>query len=146
MTKMPFCMILCKNLKDWSSNVCSWSTVENMVNSEVLENSRRFERVFLDPKWGYDSCPYLSFFVWRVKRRSLWLDTTKILKYRHCTDFGRKNMFVNVTYAMQHSCYECKTNWELSLTKYVVSIAGLVDINRIANNRVCRIHCGTGWH
>ncbi|AES70899.1 hypothetical protein MTR_3g064660 [Medicago truncatula] len=32
-------------------------------------------------KTGYNSCPYLSFFVWRVKRRSLWLDRTKILKY-----------------------------------------------------------------
>ena len=62
------------------------------------------------------------------------------------TDFGRKNTFVNVVHAMQHLDYECKTDWELNLTKYVVSIAGLVDINRIANNRVCRIHCGTGWH
>jgi len=34
----------------------------------------------------------------------------------------------------------------LNLTKYVVSIAGLVDINKIANNRVCRIHCGIGRH
>jgi len=25
--KYPFCMILCKNSKDWNSNVCSWSTV-----------------------------------------------------------------------------------------------------------------------
>jgi len=39
-TKIPFCMILCKNLKDWNSNVCSWSTVENTVNLKVLENSR----------------------------------------------------------------------------------------------------------
>jgi len=31
--------------------------------------------------------------------------------------------------------YECKTNWKLSLTKYVVSIAGLVDINKIVNNK-----------
>ncbi len=35
-------------------------------------------------------------------------------------------------YAMQHLDYECKTNWELSLTKYVVSIAGLVDIDKMA--------------
>jgi len=34
----------------------------------------------------------------------------------------------------------------LNLTEYVVPIAGLVDIDRIANNRVCRIHCGTDWH
>jgi len=40
-------------------------------------------------------------------------------------------MFVNAMHAMQHLCYECKTDWELILTKYVVSIAGLVDINRI---------------
>jgi len=33
---------------------------------------------------------------------------------------------------MQHFDYGCKTDWELDLTKYVVSIAGLVDINRIA--------------
>ena len=32
---------------------------------------------------------------------------------------------------MQHLYYECKTDWELILTKYVVSIAGLVDINKI---------------
>ena len=27
-----------KNVKDWSSNACSWSTIENMVNLKVLEN------------------------------------------------------------------------------------------------------------
>ncbi|RHN45062.1 hypothetical protein MtrunA17_Chr7g0226191 [Medicago truncatula] len=42
---------------------------------------KKFERVFLGPKSGYNSCPYLSFFVRRVKRRSPWLDGTKILKY-----------------------------------------------------------------
>ena len=46
-------------------------------------------------------------------------------------DFGRKNTFVNAMYAMQHLCYECKTDRELILTKYVVSIAGLIDINKI---------------
>jgi hypothetical protein len=30
-----------------------------------------FDQVFLGPKLGYNSCPYLSFFVRRVKRRSL---------------------------------------------------------------------------
>ena len=33
---------------------------------------------------------------------------------------------------MQHFDYECKTDWELNLTEYIVSIAGLVDINKIA--------------
>ena len=37
-------------------------------------------------------------------------------------------------HAMQHLYYECKTDWESNLTKpkkYAVSIAGLVDINKI---------------
>ena len=34
-------------------------------------------------------------------------------------------------YAMQHFDYECKTDRELNLTEYVVSIAGLVDIIKI---------------
>ena len=38
-------------------------------------------------------------------------------------------------HAMQHFDYECRTDWELNLTKYVVSIAGLVDINKIADNK-----------
>jgi len=41
MAKIPFCMVLCKNLKDWSSNVCSWSIVENTLNLKVLKSSRK---------------------------------------------------------------------------------------------------------
>jgi len=33
---------------------------------------------------------------------------------------------------MQHLDYVCRTNRELNLTKYIISIAGLVDIYRIA--------------
>ncbi|KEH19148.1 hypothetical protein MTR_8g041845 [Medicago truncatula] len=33
-------------------------------------------------------------------------------------------------HAMHHLDYECKTSWGLELTKYVVSIAGLVDIDK----------------
>jgi len=38
--KYPFVWFYAKNLKDWSSNVCSWSTIENTVNLKVLENSK----------------------------------------------------------------------------------------------------------
>jgi len=29
-----------QKLKDWNSNVCSWSTTENTVDLKALENSR----------------------------------------------------------------------------------------------------------
>jgi len=72
----------------------------------------------------------------RSRDRVFGLTGRRYLNIDICTDFGRKNTFVNVMYAMQHLDYECKTNWELNLKKYVVSIAGLVDIDKIASSKV----------
>jgi hypothetical protein len=41
------------------------------TSNDLRCKKRRIELVFLGPKLGYNSCPYLSFFVRRVKRRSL---------------------------------------------------------------------------
>ena len=58
-----------QKLKDRNSNVCSWSTVVNcrVIHrkfAKVSEIERKFKRVFLGPKWGYDRCLGSTFQVW----------------------------------------------------------------------------------
>jgi len=51
--------LICKKIGDRNSIICVWSTVENcrVKHSELKtsEIEEKFERVFLGPKWGYDS-------------------------------------------------------------------------------------------
>ena len=78
MTKIPFYVNFANIIETEYRERCNWSeTVQMTYNAR----KKGIELVFLGPKLGYDSCPYLSFFVRRVKRRSLRVDGTKILKY-----------------------------------------------------------------
>ena len=50
-----------QKLKDRSSNVCSWSTVENTVNLKVLENSREIWRSIFRSKMRVWQLPLFKF-------------------------------------------------------------------------------------
>jgi hypothetical protein len=75
---------------------------------QCTRDRKSFEIVFLGPKSGYDSYPYLSFFVRRVKNGIFDSTGRRYLNINICTVFGHKN---TLSHFQKHECHAAFWLW-----------------------------------